>query len=92
MDSPITLSAEQVEVEVVDETQATEGEPQGIALPLLAAFADNRLSKEAAEQLVQMAADETVPVGIGQDLLAADRAALYRKAATKKKASSSFAN
>ncbi len=50
-------------------------------LPLLAAYRDERLSVEAAEQLVRMSEDVSIPAYAGEDLPTADRADLLRKAA-----------
>jgi len=54
-------------------------------LPLLAAYCDDKLSMEAAEQLVHMAEDTSIPVHAGEDLPKADRAALLRKAGLPQK-------
>jgi hypothetical protein len=48
--------------------------------PLLAAYRDNALCSEAAEQLARMLEDGTTPTHAGEDLPKADRAALLRKA------------
>lgn len=48
--------------------------------PLLAAYRDDRLSVEAAEQLVHMTEDASIPAHAGEDLPTADRAALLRRA------------
>jgi hypothetical protein len=55
-------------------------------LPLLIAHRDRTLSVEAAEQLVRMSEDQSLPVHEGRDLPTANRAALLKKAARKKKA------
>jgi len=54
--------------------------------PLLVAYRDDKLSVEAAEQLVRMAQDPTVPTHLGEELPAADRAALLQKARAKQAA------
>ena len=48
-------------------------------LPLLAAYADDRLSVQAAEELVRLAEDASIPEHAGEDLPKADKAALLRK-------------
>lgn len=49
-------------------------------LPLLAAYRDEALAFQAAEQLVEMLEDPAVEARKGEDLPKADRAALLRKA------------
>ena len=48
---------------------------------LLAAYRDETLTVEAANQLVRMAEDSSYPVHAGEDLPTADKAALLHKAA-----------
>jgi hypothetical protein len=56
-------------------------------LPLLPAYCDDTLSVQAAEQLVCMAEDTSIPAHAGEDLPKADRAALLRKASQTQKVS-----
>jgi hypothetical protein len=55
--------------------------------PLLAAYAAETLSAEAAEQLVRMSEDASSPAYAGEDLPAADKSALLQKAAQPQKSS-----
>ena len=48
-------------------------------LPSLAAYRDDTLSTEAAEELVRMSEDASLPTHAGEDLPRADKAALLRK-------------
>ncbi len=57
----------------------TEEEKNRAQLPLLAAYCDSTISVEAAEQLVSMAEDASIPVHTGDDLPKADREALLQK-------------
>jgi hypothetical protein len=57
-------------------------EPEKI--PILAAYYDHKLFVEAAHQLLNMAKDESIPVGKGQDLPEGDPEALLQKAAARK--------
>lgn len=47
---------------------------------MLPAFADDKLSKEAAQQLVEMLEDDTIPTHKGCELPQADAETLRRKA------------
>lgn len=48
--------------------------------PLLAAYRDNKLSAEVAEELVRLSEDNSIPTHAGEDLPRADKAGLLRKA------------
>jgi hypothetical protein len=54
-------------------------------LPMLAAYRDNSLSAEAAEEIVRLVEDSSTPVHAGEDLPLADKAALLRKALATQK-------
>ena len=54
-------------------------------LPLLAAYRDDKLSTEAAEELVRLTEDASIPTHTGEDLPKADKAALLRKARVTQK-------
>ena len=60
--------------------QEKEGAIPDEQLPLLAAYRDDRLSTEAAEELVRLSEDASIPAHTGEDLPRADKAALLRKA------------
>jgi len=73
-----------------DRCYCAQGKEEGMNhenLPLLAAYCDDRLSVEAAEQLVSMAEDTSIPAHDGEDLPKADLAALLRKARQAQKVS-----
>ena len=48
--------------------------------PSLAAYRDDKLSTEVAEELVRLSEDASIPAHAGEDLPKADKAALLRKA------------
>ena len=53
--------------------------------PLLAAYRDDNLSTEAAEELVRLTEDALIPAHTGEDLPRADKVALLRKAEVTQK-------
>jgi hypothetical protein len=80
----------EAEVCEVDRCQHAYGKEEAMNrenLPLLAAYGDETLSIEAANQLVQMAEDTSHPVYAGEDLPVADRTALLRKVASLQQSS-----
>lgn len=64
------------------EGQCGKGEEKPVRL---AAFHDDELSVEAAEQLVQMTKDESLPTHGGKNLPTADRAAVLVKIKAKRR-------
>jgi len=71
-------------VHEVDQCQCEprkEGVVEQKNLPLLAAYRAKTLTVEAAQELVRMLEDQSIPAHAGEDLPTADKAALLRKAA-----------
>jgi hypothetical protein len=73
------------EVREADCDSRTEEATNNAKLPLLVAYCDDKLSTEAAEELVRVSGDQSVPAQAGEDLPTANKAALLRKTAELQK-------